>query len=173
MPDEPCPFITPGRPRHPHPTPYRTATPTPEGLAYSFTVPGEARYAPVVRANVLAALRVHSIRYLAEPVLHVVTELLACGVAFAPGHDLYQSLRWSRETLRIVNWDPHGAHPSNPDAERTCEAGRRRQLLFLSCLVRECKGEWGITAASPSHEGTKVWVELPESGAMAYIARHG
>ncbi|MGI5527978.1 ATP-binding protein [Streptomyces syringium] len=165
MPVSLCPLTVQSVTHHPSPT-----AQDPAGLSYSFTVPGEPRSAGIARSNVHTALHAHGLGELEEPALHVASELVACGALFAPGQDLYYSVRWRDGTLRIVNWDPHHSH-SAPDLAASCRARRKRQLLLLACIVRECDGSWGITKPAPATEGTRVWADLPHAGTAAYAAR--
>ncbi|MBT2383615.1 ATP-binding protein [Streptomyces sp. ISL-11] len=163
MPASLCPLTT-----NPSPLPPEPLTPhNPTGLAYSFTVPGEPRSAGIARNAVRSALRAHGLDGMDDPALQVVSELVACAIQFAPGEDLYHSLRWRDGTLRLVNWDPHSTH-CDPLLTATCMSLRRRQLLLLACVVREHGGTWGIAQAAPATEGTKVWVNLPGDPATSY-----
>jgi hypothetical protein len=163
-----CPLIAPAVTHHPERDP--AASRTPSGLAYSFTVPGEPHSSAAARNAVSAALHAHGLAAIEQPALQVITELVTCGALFAPGQDLYYSIRWREGILRLVNWDPHSSH-TNPADAATCTAGRKRTLLLLATIVRECAGTWGIAEPTPTTEGTKVWANLPETGARAYAAR--
>ncbi|MGK5733558.1 hypothetical protein, partial [Streptomyces sp. URMC 124] len=132
-------------------------------LAYSFTVPGDPRSATVVRATIRSVLRIHGLDAIEEPVLSVAGELVACGTRFAPGQDIYHSLRWCDGALRIVNWDAHHAHSDARQAAH-CTACRKRALLLLAAVVRECRGTWGISKPGSTAEGTRVWASLPVEG---------
>ncbi|GAA3047412.1 hypothetical protein FHS39_000564 [Streptomyces olivoverticillatus] len=157
-----CPLV-PARPQgitHP--------TRKPAALAYSFTVPGEPRSAAVARDTVRTALYAHGLAALAEPGTLVASELVACAARFAPGEALYLSLSWRDSALRTVLWDPHPARHHDPVATAICAAGRKRLLLLLACVVRECRGKWGVGKPVPADEGTTVWVSLPLGGAVSY-----
>ncbi|WP_372409212.1 ATP-binding protein [Streptomyces luteireticuli] len=169
MPVSLCPLVSPDSCDDP-PAPVRTADPT--SLSYSFTIPGESRSAAVARRNVQASLCAHGLTGIAPPVLQVVGELVACAVMFEPGQNLYLSLNWRDDALRTVLWDPHPSHRSEPAASLLCADRRRRMLLLLACVARECGGDWGIDTPGPGAEGTKVWAVLPYTGAAAY-ARQG
>ncbi|GAA0459014.1 ATP-binding protein [Streptomyces sp. NPDC046215] len=160
-----CPLITPDGA---YPTP--PAPKDPARLAYSFTVPGEPRSAGVARSSVRTALQAHGLGNLVEPATQIMGELVACGGRFAPGQDLYYSLCWRDGILRLVNWDPHHSH-SNPDLAATCTSRRKRMLMLVACVVHECGGTWGIADPKPASEGTTVWANLPQAGAVAYTAR--
>ncbi|UQI48256.1 ATP-binding protein [Streptomyces sp. HU2014] len=164
-----CPLITQDVVRHSAPdgAPARPRA----RLAYSFTVPGDPRSAAVARHTVRSALYGHDLAVFVDPALQVITELVTCGALFAPGQDLYYSLRWREGILRLVNWDPHSSH-SDPVHAAHCTSSRKRLLLLLACVVRECGGTWGITDPTPTTEGTKVWADLPETGAKTYGKRH-
>ncbi|MEV5505813.1 hypothetical protein [Streptomyces orinoci] len=147
----------------------RTANPT--GLAYSFTVPGEPRSAALARAQVRTALRAHGLADAEEAVLQTTGELVACASLFEPGQNLYLSLHWRDRAIRTVLWDPHPSHAHDRAAQTLCTARRKRILLLLACVVRECGGTWGIDRPSPGNEGTKVWANLPHTGAKSYAVR--
>ncbi|MEH6374719.1 ATP-binding protein [Streptomyces sp. KLMMK] len=160
-----CPLITPTPSNPPtlattHRPAYTPRSPEPSALSYSFTVPGDPRSAPVVRATVRSVLRIHGISAIEEPVLSVAGELIACAARFAPGQEIYHSLRWCDGALRIVNWDAHHAHSDARQAAH-CTACRKRALLLLAAVVHECRGTWGISKPGAANEGTRVWVRLP------------
>ncbi|MEU1818764.1 ATP-binding protein [Streptomyces roseifaciens] len=163
-----CPLITP-IPRTPstlastHRPAYIPRSADPSALAYSFTVPGDPRSAAVVRATVRSVLRTHGLTAMEEAVLSVAGELVACATRFAPGQDLYHSLRWQEGALRIVNWDAHHAHSDTRQAAH-CTACRKRTLLLLAAVVHECRGTWGISKPGSTAEGTRVWASLPLGG---------
>ncbi|MEU7167984.1 ATP-binding protein [Streptomyces morookaense] len=157
MPARLCPLFTPHR--------------EPSRLAYSFTVPGEPRSAAVARGSVRTALRAHELADIEEPAVQVVSELVACAALFAPDQNLYVSLGWHAETLRIVSWDPHPPGHRDRALGAVCTARRRRQLLLAIGVVRECRGTWGAAKPAPATEGTTVWANLPRTGAAAYAAR--
>ncbi|MFF7726148.1 ATP-binding protein [Streptomyces sp. NPDC008001] len=164
-----CPLITP---TPPNPSTlattqrpaYKPRSCDPSALSYSFTVPGDPRSATVVRATIRSILRIHALTALEEATLSVAGELVACATRFAPGQDIYHSLRWRDGALRIVNWDAHHAH-SDPRQAAHCTACRKRALLLLAAVVHECRGTWGISKAGSATEGTRVWASLPLPGA--------
>ncbi|MEV4502670.1 ATP-binding protein [Streptomyces klenkii] len=164
-----CPLVTP-TPSNPstlattqRPA-YKPRSSDPSALSYSFTVPGDPLSATVVRATVRTVLRAHGLSVIEEPALSISGELVACGTRFAPGQDLYHSLRWCDGALRIVNWDAHHAHSGSREAA-VCAARRKRALLLLAAVVHECGGDWGISKSGPAAEGTRVWARLPLPGA--------
>ncbi|QLE73758.1 ATP-binding protein [Streptomyces rectiverticillatus] len=164
-----CPLITPV-PSNPstlattHRPAYIPRSPDPTTLAYSFTVPGDPRSATVVRATIRSVLRTHGLTAIEEAALSVAGELVACGTRFAPGQDLYHSLRWCDGALRIVNWDAHHAHSDTRQAAH-CTACRKRTLLLLAAVIHECRGTWGISEPGSTSEGTRVWARIPVPGA--------
>ncbi|MGK5546832.1 ATP-binding protein [Streptomyces sp. URMC 127] len=164
-----CPLITP---TPPNPSTlsttqrpaYKPRSSDPSALSYSFTVPGDPLSATVVRATIRSVLRAHGLGTIEEPALAVSGELVACSTRFAPGQDLYHSLRWCDGALRIVNWDAHHGHTDTHDAAH-CTAQRKRALLLLAAVVRECRGTWGISKPGADTEGTRVWARIPLPGA--------
>ncbi|WP_235490466.1 ATP-binding protein, partial [Streptomyces roseoverticillatus] len=142
---------------------YKPRSSDPSALSYSFTVPGDPLSAPIVRATIRTVLRAHGLTAVEEPTLSIAGELVACATRFAPGQDLYHSLRWCDGALRIVNWDAHHAH-SDPHQAAHCTACRKRTLLLLAAVVHECRGTWGISKPGPANEGTRVWARLPLPG---------
>ncbi|MBB5117342.1 hypothetical protein AF335_02215 [Streptomyces eurocidicus] len=163
-----CPLIVQDVTLHPEQDPAPPKDPA--GLAYSFTVPAEPRSPAVARRTVRAALYAHGLAEFVDPALQAISELVTCGALFAPGQDLYYSLRWRDGVLRLVNWDPHSSH-SDPAQAALCTGSRKRLLLLLACVVRECDGTWGISEPAPATEGTRVWANLPEAGAKSYGVR--
>ncbi|WP_367136894.1 MULTISPECIES: ATP-binding protein [Streptomyces] len=164
-----CPLITP-TPANPstlattqRPA-YKPRSCDPSALSYSFTVPGDPLSATVVRTTTRSVLRAHGLTTIEEPALSAAGELVACATKFAPGQDLYHSLRWCDGALRIVNWDAHHAHSDPRDAAR-CTTYRKRTLLLLAAVIHECGGDWGISKSGPATEGTLVWARLPLPGA--------
>ncbi|MFF4216445.1 ATP-binding protein [Streptomyces nondiastaticus] len=164
-----CPLITP-TPANPstlattqRPA-YKPRSSDPSALSYSFTVPGDPLSATVVRTTTRTVLRAHGLTAIEEPVLSISGELVACATRFAPGQDIYHSLRWCDGALRIVNWDAHHAHSDTHQAAH-CSAQRKRALLLLAAVIHECDGTWGISKSGPATEGTRVWARLPLPGA--------
>lgn len=43
--------------------------------------------------------------------------------------------------------------------------------MLLACVVRECDGTWGIDQADTAIEGTRIWANLPYTGAHSYVHR--
>ncbi|MGW1073414.1 ATP-binding protein [Streptomyces sp. NPDC002537] len=158
-----CPLIS-------QPAPKAERPPlAPEKLAYSFTLPGGPEAAGIARDNARTSLRAHGLHGIEAPALQIVGELTAAASLFAPGQALYISLGWREdESLRTVVWDPHPRTHADPDATTVCIAHRRRLLLLLACVVRECDGTWGFADPAPASEGTRVWANLPRTGAAAY-----
>ncbi|MGW1075499.1 ATP-binding protein [Streptomyces sp. NPDC002537] len=145
---------------------------SPERLNHSFTLPGGPEAAGIACDNARTSLRAHGLRGIEVPVLQVVSELTTAASLFAPGQALYISLRWrDDESLRTVVWDPHPRTHAAADATATCIGHRERLLIPLIRIVRECGGLWGFSEPAPATEGTRVWANLPRSGAAAYARR--
>ncbi|MFJ6699314.1 ATP-binding protein [Streptomyces sp. NPDC091272] len=129
-------------------------------LALSLTVPGEPRSAGIVRNAVAGALRVHGMERYGVVTALAVTELVAVASGLTSGAELYISLRWREECLRLVVWDQHPAH-AEVDAASLCFVRRRRALWLLAEVVNDWGGEWGVGEAAPPHRGVRSWVYLP------------
>ncbi|MCC3771069.1 ATP-binding protein [Streptomyces sp. UNOC14_S4] len=159
-----CPLIH-------QPVPATERPPLPLGkIAYCFTLPGGPEAAGIACDNARASLSRHSISDITLPALQVVSELTAAASLFAPGQALYVHLRWREEddSLRTIVWDPHPRTHADPDSTATCIAHRKRQLLRLARIVHECGGNWGLSEPADTSEGTRVWADLPRTGAAAY-----
>ncbi|MFC9427512.1 MULTISPECIES: ATP-binding protein [unclassified Streptomyces] len=135
----------------------------PEGLAYSFTLPGQPRCAAVVRATVRSALTVHGLAPYADPAELVTTELIGTATKLTPGQDLYLSLRYRAGALRIVLWDQHPRH-HDPGTVAICEGRRRRSLWLLAAVVDDWGGDWGVAEARLPQRGVRSWVTLRRTG---------
>ncbi len=163
-----CPLVTPATRE---PAEHLRHTPTslrePSTLAYSYAIPGEPHAASVARSNVYNALRAHGLTELEAPALQAAGELVACAAMFEPGKTLYLSLGWKDDGVRIVLWDPHTKH-ADPRYSAQCTARRNKMLYLLACVVHECGGSWGIDKPAPMREGTRVWVNLPRTGAASF-----
>ncbi|MCC3771709.1 ATP-binding protein [Streptomyces sp. UNOC14_S4] len=142
----------------------------PQKLAYSFTLPGGPEAAGIARDNARISLDKHGLSNITLPALQVVGELTAAASLFAPDQSLYIHLRWREEdnALRTIVWDPHPRTHANPDATAACVAHRKGQLLLLARTVHECGGTWGLSEPADTSEGTRVWADLPRTGAAAY-----
>ncbi|MFE9613680.1 ATP-binding protein [Streptomyces sp. NPDC006012] len=152
----------------PQPTPDRPpAHPTPETLAYSFTLPA-ASYSPaIIRAATRTILRAHGLEDVTDAAVQVVSELASCACRFTTT-EVYVSLRYRDRALRVTLYDGHPDH-SGRHATSVCEARRRAALRVLSAVVKACSGAWGFGGASEPAWGTRMWVVLPREGARAYL----
>ncbi|RLU99297.1 hypothetical protein CTZ27_15240 [Streptomyces griseocarneus] len=159
-----CPFIY-------QPVPNTEHSPLPlKKLTYCFTLPGGPEAAEIARDNARVSLSRHMLANIMLPALQVVGELTAAASLFAPGQALYVHLRWRDEddSLRTIVWDPHPRTHADPDSTATCIAHRKRQLMLLARIIRECGGVWGLSDPAATSEGTRVWADLPRSGAANY-----
>ncbi|MEV7865674.1 ATP-binding protein [Streptomyces sp. NPDC088124] len=138
----------------------RNRPPRPEGLAYSFTLPGEPHCAATARTTIRSALEVHGLAAYTDLAVLVATELVGTAVKLTPGRELYLSLRYRRGAVRLVLWDQH-PHHIDPDDVSVCEERRRGALWLLAVMVGDCGGEWGTAEAEPPQRGVKAWAFLP------------
>ncbi|WP_238431766.1 ATP-binding protein [Streptomyces cavernae] len=134
--------------------------PGPEELTYSLTLPAALSSPRVARAATHAVLAVHGLRDMTDAAVQVVAELTACACRFAPGAELYVSLRYRDGTLRVTVFDTHPRH-INPRLTAACDARRRAHLRLLACVVREAGGDWGFEEAAEPNTGTRMWATLP------------
>ena len=151
----------------PTPVDLPPAPPTPETLAYSLTLPAAPLSAAVARAATRNVLRAHGLADMTDAVVQVVSELVACACRFSSSAEVYLSLRYREGTLRVVLYDGHPRHV-HPHLAAACEARRRAALRLLRCVVRACRGDWGLGEAREPGGGTRMWAVLPRSGARAY-----
>ncbi|MFB7500298.1 ATP-binding protein [Streptomyces sp. NPDC056161] len=144
------------------------AHPTPETLAYSFTLPA-APYSPsIIRAATRTILRAHGLEDVTDAAVQVVGELASCACRFTTT-EVYVSLRYRDRALRVTLYDGH-PHHSGRHAASACEARRRAALRVLSCVVKACCGAWGFDDAREPAWGTRMWAVLPRDGARTYLA---
>ncbi|MGW2386095.1 ATP-binding protein [Streptomyces sp. NPDC001658] len=139
------------------------APPSPESLAYSFTLPAGPMSSCVARAAVRVVLRAHELEDMTDAAVQVVAELLACACRFTPDAEVYVSLRFRDGALRVILYDGHPRH-SHPRLVAACDARRRAALRVLGCVVRVCEGEWGFGEAREPGGGTRMWAVLPRVG---------
>ncbi|MFE2495927.1 ATP-binding protein [Streptomyces scopuliridis] len=138
----------------------RNRPPRPEGLSYSFTLPGEPHCAATARTAVRSALYAHGLAPYTDLAELAATELMGTAVKLTPGRELYLSLRCRTGALRLVLWDQHPRH-TNPDDVSVCAERRRGALWLLAAMVGDCGGEWGTAEAEPPQRGVKSWAVLP------------
>ncbi|MFD8413469.1 ATP-binding protein [Streptomyces sp. NPDC059650] len=142
--------------------------PSPDMLACSLGVPGEAWSGQIARSAVEAALHAHGLDRLVPAAVQVTGELLAAAWRLDPGGQLYLSARYRDDVLRLTVYDGHRAH-GHPRLAAHCEARRRAALRLLRVVVRECGGEWGFGDSREPGGGTRTWVALPRVGAVGYL----
>ncbi|MGW0826714.1 ATP-binding protein [Streptomyces sp. NPDC002845] len=144
------------------------APPSPETLAYSFTLSAGPVSSRVARAATRSVLAAHGADDMADPAVQVVAELVGCAWRFTPGAEVYLSLRFRDGALRVILYDGHARH-THPRLAAACDARRRAALRVLGCVVRACEGEWGFGAAREPGGGTRMWAVLPMDGARGYV----
>jgi hypothetical protein len=142
--------------------------PTPETLAYSLTLPAAPQSPAIARAATRTILRAHALEEVADAAVQVVSELAACACRFTPSAEVYVSLRYREDTLRVILYDGHPSH-TNPRLASACESRRRAALRVLACVVKACGGDWGFGDAREPNGGTRMWAVLPRAGACAYL----
>ncbi|MEU9158331.1 ATP-binding protein [Streptomyces sp. NPDC048417] len=155
----PCPIVTDDV--------SEVAVPSPDTLAYSFTLPAGVASCRVARAATRVVLKVHGLEDMTDAAVQVVSELAACAWRFTPGEDVYVSLRYREDALRVVLYDGHPRH-RHPRVAAACEVRRRAALRVLGCVVRACEGEWGFGEVREPGGGTRMWVVLPGWGARGW-----
>ncbi|MGW2034570.1 ATP-binding protein [Streptomyces argyrophylli] len=153
-----CPLST-GEPQAP--------PPSPAALAYSLTLPAGPTSPRVARAAARVVLQTHGLADMMDPVVQVVAELVACAWKFAPGSEVYVSLRYRDGDVRAIVYDGHPRH-THPRLAAACDTRRRAALRVLGCVVRACEGEWGFGEAREPGGGTRMWAVVPWRGARTY-----
>lgn len=143
------------------------APPSPGVLSYSLTLPVEPTSSRIARVATRAVLRGHGLEDMADAVVQVVGELIACACRFTPGEEVHLSLRYREGALRVVLYDGHRRH-EHPRLVEACDARRRAVLRVLGRVVRECDGEWGVGEAREPGGGTRMWAVVPWRGARGY-----
>ncbi|MFJ2731154.1 ATP-binding protein [Streptomyces sp. NPDC087317] len=103
------------------------APPTPESLTYSLTLPAAPQSPAIVRAVIRTVLDAHDLADMADAVVQVASELVACACRFTTSPEVYVCLRYREEALRVVLYDAHPATstlasppPATPAAARRC-----------------------------------------------------
>lgn len=143
--------------------------PSPDGLAYSLTVPGEPYGSQIARSTVRAVLHAHRLDRIVPAAVQVAGELFAASWYLDPGRSLYLSLRHREGALRLTVYDGHATH-SHPRLAAHCEARRRAALRVMSAVIRDCGGAWGFGESREPGGGTRTWASLPVAGAAGYLA---
>ncbi|XUL91182.1 ATP-binding protein [Streptomyces galilaeus] len=146
----------------------QTSPPSPDTLAYSFTLPAGPASPRIARAATRVVLQTHGLADMTDPVVQVVAELAACACRFTPEKEVYASLRYRDGELRVILYDGHARH-SHPRLAAACDARRRAALRVLGCVVRACEGEWGFGEAREPGGGTRMWAVVPWRGARGYL----
>ncbi|WP_330307386.1 MULTISPECIES: ATP-binding protein [unclassified Streptomyces] len=146
----------------------KTPPPSPDTLAYSFTLPAGPASSRVARAATRVVLQTHGLDDMTDAAVQVVAELAACACRFTPDVEVYMSLRYREGALRVILYDGHPRHV-HPRLVAACDARRRAALRVLGCVVRACEGEWGFGEAREPGGGTRMWAVLPGWGARGYV----
>ncbi|MGW3728987.1 ATP-binding protein [Streptomyces sp. NPDC000851] len=141
--------------------------PTPETLAYSFTLPAALASPALARAATREVLKAHGLTDMLDPALQAVGELTATACQFTESPDYYLSLRYRADTLRLIAYDSHPRH-TQPHLATACDTRRRAALRFLACVCRACNGDWGFGEAREPGGGTRMWATLPRTGTAKY-----
>ncbi|MFI1365750.1 ATP-binding protein [Streptomyces griseochromogenes] len=144
--------------------------PTPEGLTYSLTLPAAPQSPAIARAATHTILLAHDLEDVSEPAVQVAGELTGCACRFTPAADVYMSLRYRDDALRVILYDGHPRH-THARLATACDSRRRDTLGVLAGVVRACQGDWGFGEAREPGGGTRMWAVLPRAGAEAY-AKH-
>ncbi|MDQ0598509.1 hypothetical protein QF037_002854 [Streptomyces canus] len=144
-------------------------TPTPETLAYSFTLPAALASPALARAATREVLKAHDLYDMLDPALQAVGELTAIAAQFTEASDFYLSLRYRAGTLRVIVYDSHPRH-TQPHLAAACDTRRRAALRVLACVCRACDGAWGFGESREPGGGTRMWTRLPRANAAAYGA---
>ncbi|SOD83611.1 ATP-binding protein [Streptomyces sp. Ag109_G2-15] len=147
---------------------WQTTPPSPDTLAYSFTLPAGPASPRVARAAARVVLQIHGLAEMTDAVVQVVSELAACACRFTPESEVYVSLRYRDGGLRVNVYDGHARH-DHPRLAAACDTRRRAALRVLGCVVRACQGEWGFGEAREPGGGMRMWAVVPWRGARGYV----
>lgn len=145
------------------------SAPTPETLAYSFTLPAALAGPALARAATREVLTAHGLSDMLDAALQAVGELTATAIQFTESPDFYLSLRYRAATLRVIAYDSHPRH-TQPHLATACDTRRRAALRILACVCRACDGSWGFGESREPGGGTRMWATLPREGALTYGA---
>ncbi|MEV7787475.1 ATP-binding protein [Streptomyces sp. NPDC088106] len=148
------------------------APPLPEDLSYSFTLPAAPQSPAVARAAARTVLRAHGLQDMTDAAVQALGELTATAYRLTPTTELYVSLRYRDDALRITLYDAHPRH-THPRLVMACDTRRRTALRVLACVVKACSGDWGFGDAREPGGGTRMWAVLPREGARSYTASAG
>ncbi|WP_234426048.1 ATP-binding protein [Streptomyces kebangsaanensis] len=162
--------------RSPHaPLPHRPRLPggpdrpTPETLAYSFTLPASLASPSFARAATRQVLGMHGLSDMLDPALQAVGELTATACRFTESANYYLSLRYRSGALRLIAYDSHPRH-AQPHLATACDTRRHACLRLLARVCRACDGSWGFGDSHEPGGGTRMWASLPREGTTAYGA---
>ncbi|MET8247720.1 ATP-binding protein [Streptomyces sp. NPDC005202] len=144
-------------------------TPTPDTLAYSFTLPASLASPAFARTAAREILRAHGLHDMLDPALQAVGELTATACQFTESPNYYLRLRYRTGTLRLIAYDSHPRH-THPNLATACDTRRRAALRLLACVCRACNGAWGFGEAHEPGGGTRMWATLPREGTATYGA---
>ena len=147
------------------PTP--PTTPSPDGLRYSLTLPAGLTSPRIARHATRAVLQTHGLADMADAAVLAVSELTGCACRFTQGAEVYLSLRYREDALRVIVYDGHPRH-IHPRLAAACDARRRAALRMLGSVVRACEGEWGFGEAREPGGGTRLWAVLPRRGSRVF-----
>jgi hypothetical protein len=139
----------------------------PQSLSYSLTLPGAPRSPGIARAVTRTVLTAHGLAEVTDAAVQVVGELAACACRFSSA-EVYLSLRYREDALRVTVYDSHARH-ANVRLGAACDLHRRVSLRVLDRVVRDCRGKWGIGGGRETGVGTRMWAVLPRAGAGAYL----
>jgi hypothetical protein len=140
----------------------------PEALAYSLTLPATPRSPGIARAATRAILHAHDLAEATDATVQVVSELAACACRFSSTANVYVSLRYRDEALRVTLYDGHPRH-AHVRLGAACDLSRRVSLRVLDRVVQTCRGDWGIGGGREPGGGTRMWAVLPRAGACDYL----
>jgi hypothetical protein len=145
------------------------APPAPDALSYSCPLPAAPQSPAIARAAARTILRAHGLEDMTDAAVQALGELTACAYRLAPTKELYVSLRYRDNALRVTLYDAHPRH-THPRLAAACDTRRRAALRVLACVVRACAGDWGFGDAREPGGGTRMWAVLPREGARTYTA---
>ncbi|GAA2320591.1 ATP-binding protein [Streptomyces kunmingensis] len=143
------------------------SAPTPDRLAYSLTLPAALTTPALARAATRAFLYAHDLDEMLDPALQGVSELVATACQFTYDADVYVSLRYRDDALRVTTYDHHPTH-INRHLVAACDSRRRAALRLLACVARACGGDWGYGPSREAGGGTRMWLVLPRHSGAAY-----
>ncbi|MGW0731344.1 ATP-binding protein [Streptomyces sp. NPDC002851] len=144
-----------------------TQPPSPATLAYSLTLPTAPTSPAIARAATRTLLTAHSLQAAQPAALQAVGELVAYAGQFTATPEIYLSLRYRDDALRVIVYDDHPRH-TNHHLAAACETRRRATLRVLACVAKACEGDWGFGPAREPGPATRTWAVLPHGGLTSY-----